>query len=135
METESQLEKFSRIFLKKFSNWLYCIESFALSKLNWKHQKSIENIKSQLQTSKVNGKLQILNTILRTFLLFLFVSVVDQQEKEEKSKLWICGVRQPLDIKHFHLRAMLMKVHLDFVQGLQVKLKGLVSKNKGHKSF
>ena len=30
---------------------------------------------------------------------------------------------------------MLMKVHLDFVQGLQVKLKGLVSKNKGHKSF
>ena len=135
METESQLEIFSRICLKNFSNWLYCSESCALSKLNWKHQKSIENIKSQLQTSKVNGKLQILNTILRTFLLFLFVSVVDQQEKEEKSKLWICRVMQPLDIKHFHLRAMLMKVHLDFVQGLQVKLKGLVSKNKGHKSF
>ena len=135
METESQLEKISRNILQNFSNWLCCSESCALSKLNWKHQKSIENIKSQLQTSKVNGKLQILNTILRTFLLFLFVSVVDQQEKEEKSKLWICGVRQPLDIKHFHLRAMLMKVLLDFVQGLKVKLKGLVSKNKGHKSF
>ena len=33
-----------------FSNWLYCSESCALSKLNWKHQKSIANIKSQLQT-------------------------------------------------------------------------------------
>ena len=109
-------------------NWVYSKHMIHYNKVNWKKfskkflkifpidfqspidfsqlhmirpQKSIENIKSQLQTSKVNGKLQILNTILRTFLLFLFVSVVDQQEKEEKSELWICGVIQALDIEYF----------------------------------
>ena len=30
---------------------------------------------------------------------------------------------QLLDIEHFHQRAMFIKVHLDFVQGLQVQLK------------
>ena len=30
---------------------------------------------------------------------------------------------------------MFIKVHLDSVQGLQVQLKGLVPKNKGHKNF
>ena len=44
--------------------------------------------------------------------------VIVQQEKKEKSELWICGVMQPLDIEHFHEKAMFIKVHLDFVHGL-----------------
>ena len=42
---------------------------------------------------------------------------------------------QPLDIEHFHQKAMFIKVHLDFVHWLQVQLKGLVPKNKGHTNF
>ena len=58
-----------KIFKKisaKFSNWLCCSESCALSKLNWKHQKSIADIKSQIS-----------NPILRInsyFCLFLLLN-------------------------------------------------------------
>ena len=42
---------------------------------------------------------------------------------------------QPLDIEQFHQKTMFIKVHLDFVHWLQVQLKGLVPKNKGHMNF
>ena len=42
---------------------------------------------------------------------------------------------QPLDIEHFHQKAMFIKVHLDFVHWLQVQLMGLVPKNKGQMNF
>ena len=120
LETESQLEKSSRKFLQNFSNWLCCRESCALSKLNWKHQKSIADIKSQIS-----------NQILRINSHFcLFLLLISRKRKRNPN-----GVMQPLDIEHFHQRAMFIKVHLDSVQGLQVQLKGLVPKNKGHKNF
>ena len=40
-----------------------------------------------------------------------------------------------LRIEHFHQKAMFIKVHLDFVHELQVQLRGLVPKNKGHTNF
>ena len=72
METESQLEKSSRKFLQlKFSNWLCCSDSCALSKLNWKHQKSIADIKSQIS-----------NAILRiNSYYYLFLLLISRKRK------------------------------------------------------
>ena len=105
-------KNFQEIFCKIFP-----IHFVVVNHVLWVN--SIENIKSQLQTSKVNCKLQISYTILRTNSYFcLFLLLISRKRKRNSN-----GVMQPLDIEHFHQRAMFIKVHLDSVQGLQVQLK------------
>ena len=68
-----------------------------MSKVNCKHQKSIVNSKIQAQFWEKK--------------LFLFISVVVRQAKEEKSEVLIIGVTQLSEMEHFHQKAMFKKVH------------------------
>ena len=128
METASQLEKFSRNFLQSFSNSLCCSESCALSKLNWKRQKSIANINSQLQTPKFEY-----NFWEQMAISVCFCCCSERKRRE----IVTMNLRShaTLRIEHFHQKAMFIKVHLDFVHEFQVQLKGVVPKNKGHTNF
>ena len=95
---------------------------------------SIENVKSQLQTSKVNCKLQISYTILRTNSYFcLFLLLISRKGRE----IWTMNLWSHTSLRYwtFHQRAMFIKFHLDFVQGLQVQLKSLVPKKKATRTF
>ena len=91
------------------------------SKVNCKHQKSIVNSKIWIQ-----------------FWEPIAISVCFCCCSEGKRReIVTMNLRShaTLRIEHFHQKAMFIKVHLDFVHELQVQLKGLVPKNKGHTNF
>ena len=91
------------------------------SKVNCKHQKSIANSKIWIQFWE-----QIAISVC-------FCCCSERKRRE----IVTMNLRShaTLRIEHFHQKAMFIKVHLDFVHELQVQLKGLVPKNKGHTKF
>ena len=92
-----------------------------MSKVNCKHQKSIANSKIWIQFWE-----QIAISVC-------FCCCSERKRRE----IVTMNLRShaTLRIEHFHQKAMFIKVHLDFVHELQVQLKGLVPKNKGHTNF
>ena len=117
-------KNFQEFFWKNFP-----IDFIVVNHVLWVN--SIENVKSQLQTSKVNCKLQISYTILRKNSYFCCWSAGKGRE------IWTMNLWSHTSLRYwiFHQRAMFIKVHLDFVQGLQVQLKGLVPKTKATRMF